>query len=150
MQKLLIISIIVLAAGTASADKSPTQLGQSGAANIALTPGQDACVQALGGAKQSGKAPIAAVVATWGVCGAEYQASADFVTFIDESLILGWHDKEATIWTRNEQHVIYAYAAIWILTIGFVVAIFLRQQKLRTEIERLTADLARATAEESK
>jgi CcmD family protein len=148
MQKILIILLFL--SGTALADQSPTQLGQAGAANVALTPGQDACVQALGAAKQSGKAPIAAVVATWGVCGAEYEGSADFVTYIDDSLILGWHDKEAVIWTRDEEHVIYAYAAIWILTIGFVVAIFLRQQKLKAEIARLTADLARATSEESK
>src|SRR5438270_8126895 len=122
------IVILVLLGGTALADTQQTQTGQAGP-TLQVTPGQQACLDALSGAKQTGKAPIAAIVETWGICGGEYNASVDFVAYLDESLLLGWHDREAAVWTRNENHVIYAYAAIWILTMGFVGMMFMRQQK---------------------
>ncbi len=59
------------------------------------------------------------------------------------------HEKESATFTRNNQHVILAYAAIWVLTAGFVVFLWMRQQKLKTELARLTADLAKATKDEA-
>lgn len=55
------------------------------------------------------------------------------------------HKTESAKFTRNNKHVVLAYAAIWVLTAGFVVFVFLRQAKLKNEIARLSADLAKAT-----
>ena len=50
---------------------------------------------------------------------------------------------------KNEAHVIYAYAAMWVLAAAFLLFVWRRQQGLRTEIAQLRADLA-AAAKDSK
>jgi hypothetical protein len=50
---------------------------------------------------------------------------------------------------KNERHVIYAYAAMWLVAAGFVVFLWRRQVALRAEIARLRADLD-AAAKDSK
>ncbi len=42
---------------------------------------------------------------------------------------------------RNEQHVIGAYAAMWIAAVIFLVFLWRRQQGLKSQIDRLTRDL---------
>jgi hypothetical protein len=44
---------------------------------------------------------------------------------------------------KNERHVIYAYAAMWILAAGFVIFLWRRQQALKGEIANLRRDLGR-------
>jgi hypothetical protein len=48
---------------------------------------------------------------------------------------------------KNEAHVLYAYAALWVIAAGFVVFLWRRQQALRSEIAQLKTDLAAATKE---
>lgn len=55
------------------------------------------------------------------------------------------HADESATFTRNNRHVIIAYIAIWVLTVGFVVMLFLRQGKLQAEIARLGGELAKAS-----
>jgi hypothetical protein len=50
---------------------------------------------------------------------------------------------------KNEAHVIYAYAAMWVIAAAFVIFLWRRQMALRTEITQLKADLA-AAAKETK
>jgi len=50
---------------------------------------------------------------------------------------------------KNEAHVIYAYAAMWVIAAAFLLFLWRRQQGLRTEIAQLRADLA-AAAKDSK
>lgn len=45
---------------------------------------------------------------------------------------------------KNENHVIYAYAAMWVLAALLVGFLFMRQQALKTEILALKRDLSRA------
>ena len=49
---------------------------------------------------------------------------------------------------KNERHVIYAYAAMWIVAAGFVIFLWRRQQGLKAEIANLRRDLE-AAADES-
>jgi hypothetical protein len=42
---------------------------------------------------------------------------------------------------KNEDHVIYAYAAMWVIAALLVAFLFLRQQALKTEIAALRRDL---------
>jgi len=50
---------------------------------------------------------------------------------------------------KNEAHVIYAYAAMWVIAAAFLLFVWRRQQGLRTEIAQLRADLA-AAAKDTK
>jgi hypothetical protein len=47
---------------------------------------------------------------------------------------------------KNENHVIYAYAAMWVIAALLVAFLWLRQQALRNEIETLRRDLSKAEA----
>lgn len=42
---------------------------------------------------------------------------------------------------ENERHVIYAYAGMWIIAVGFLVFMSRRQHALRSEIAQLRKDL---------
>jgi hypothetical protein len=55
------------------------------------------------------------------------------------------HEKAAAAIAKNEKHVILAYAAMWLVAIGFVLFLWMRQQALRNEIGQLKADLDAAT-----
>jgi hypothetical protein len=57
------------------------------------------------------------------------------------------HTGAATQIAQNERHVIYAYAAMWILAAGFVVFLWRRQQGLKAEIVQLRRDLDAAAKE---
>ena len=46
---------------------------------------------------------------------------------------------------KNEAHVIYAYAAMWVLAALFVLFLFFRQQALKAEIATLKRDLEAAS-----
>jgi hypothetical protein len=54
------------------------------------------------------------------------------------------HRDETATFTRNNRHVVIAYAAIWVLTIGFIGLLWLRQGKLKDEIARLQRELGKA------
>ncbi len=54
------------------------------------------------------------------------------------------HRDEYATFQRNNRHVIIAYAAIWVLTVGFALLMFLRQRALHVELARLKSDLTRA------
>ncbi|MGE0870261.1 MAG: hypothetical protein AB7P03_16975 [Kofleriaceae bacterium] len=42
---------------------------------------------------------------------------------------------------KNQRHVLWAYAAMWIIAAGFVIYLWRRQQALKTEIAQLRRDL---------
>lgn len=44
---------------------------------------------------------------------------------------------------KNESHVIYAYAAMWVIAALLVAFLFFRQQALKTEIANLKRDLSK-------
>jgi len=48
---------------------------------------------------------------------------------------------------KNERHVIYGYAAMWIIAAGFVIFLWRRQQGLQAEIVQLRRDLDAAASD---
>lgn len=58
------------------------------------------------------------------------------------------HAEDAALMLTNKRHVVMAYAALWILTVGFLLLMWMRQQKLVGEIARLERELSRAVEEE--
>ena len=55
------------------------------------------------------------------------------------------HEAAAMAIAKNEKHVVLAYAAMWLLSVGFVLFLWRRQQGLRTEIAQLRRDLEAAS-----
>jgi hypothetical protein len=57
------------------------------------------------------------------------------------------HNMAAAQIAENERHVIYAYAAMWILAAAFVGFLWYRQQMLKAELAALRRELDAATKE---
>jgi C4-dicarboxylate-specific signal transduction histidine kinase len=72
---------------------------------------------------------------------------------IDDELILNdrctlkLHQDAQDRIAKNERHVILAYAAMWLVAVGFVVFLWRRQQALKAEIAQLRRDLDAAAKE---
>ncbi len=78
---------------------------------------------------------------------ADPQFAADIIaTQHDKDTIQVHTDAEAHV-QKNEQHVIYAYAAMWIIAALFVIFLWRRQQALQAEIAILRRDLEAAAGE---
>jgi CcmD family protein len=82
-------------------------------------------------------------------CLQEIKNDPSFNAFIEEGARYAFHRDETSKLTRNNEHVVLAYAAIWVLTVFFVVLVFLRQGKLKAELARLQAEVARATKDQA-
>jgi hypothetical protein len=65
---------------------------------------------------------------------------------IDQKTIAAHEDALKHV-QKNEKHVIYAYAAMWVIAALFVVFLWRRQQALKTEIATLRKDLEAAGKE---
>jgi hypothetical protein len=55
------------------------------------------------------------------------------------------HETAAAAVSKNQRHVILAYAAMWLVAAGFVLFLWRRQQALRGEIAQLKHDLDAAS-----
>ena len=64
----------------------------------------------------------------------------------DRDTVAAHVDAEAHV-QKNERHVIYAYAAMWIVAALFVIFLWRRQQALQAEIAILRRDLEAAAGE---
>jgi CcmD family protein len=115
-----VVLMLLCAPVVAAAQEVPATGGAEGPSQIHLTPKQQECIQ-------------------------EIKNDPSFNALIEENARYAFHRDETSKLTRNNDHVVMAYAAIWVLTVFFVVLVFLRQSKLKAELARLQADLARAT-----
>jgi hypothetical protein len=118
--KKLIVLVIVMLAGTAA--------GQPGAPNSTA---REACTQAMNADPEFAKQ----IVMT-------FDKKAD-------QRVIEMHQAAAAQIAENRQHVIYAYAAMWILAALFVTFLWRRQQALKGEIAQLRRDLDAAAKEGS-
>ena len=62
---------------------------------------------------------------------------------IDNEILKVHQDADAAV-KKNERHVIYAYAAMWIIAALFLVYLLFRQQSLKRDIASLRKDLEEA------
>jgi len=67
----------------------------------------------------------------------------DIVKTINEDTA-NQHEKAALAIAKNEKHVILAYAAMWVIAVGFLLFLWRRQQGLQSEIANLKRDLEAA------
>ena len=80
-------------------------------------------------------------------CEAELAKDKLWSAELQESVRPAVHEADAGIMLKNKKHVVMAYAALWILTVAFLVLLWLRQRKLVGEIARLEAKVAKAAEE---
>ena len=77
-------------------------------------------------------------------CEEELRKDKDWYADLKEQCYGAVQNDAARYATTNNRHVIMAYAAFWLLTVGFVVLQWRRQQQLKAEVARLEQELARA------
>jgi hypothetical protein len=117
MKKLILVLLVVLG-GVASADTAP-----------AATPQEQAC---------------------YDLANKDKAFADSIMRVVDKNLdvqIEQAHQDAFHHIQKNEAHVIYAYAAMWVIAALLLLFLWRRQQGLRGEIAQLRADLAAATKE---
>jgi hypothetical protein len=77
-------------------------------------------------------------------CEAELARDKGWNAELKDSLRPEVHEAEAALIQKNKKHVVMAYAALWILTVVFLVLLWFRQRKLVAELEALEAKVAKA------
>ena len=77
-------------------------------------------------------------------CEEELRKDKDWYADLKEQCYGAVQNDASRYATTNNRHVVMAYAAFWLLTVGFVVLQWRRQQQLKAEVVRLEQELARA------
>ena len=77
-------------------------------------------------------------------CEAELEKDKGWTAELKDRLRPEVHEAEAALIQRNEKHVVMAYAGLWVLTVGFLVLLWMRQRKLVAELEALESKVAKA------
>ena len=80
-------------------------------------------------------------------CEAELARDKGWLAELQNEMRPAVHQADANIIARNKKHVVMAYAALWGLTVVFVVLMWLRQRRLLAEMNRLAQQIAKAAAE---
>lgn len=84
------------------------------------------------------------------VCEDELSKDDDWWFNLQARLRRNIHEQAFREVQTNNRHVVAAYGAMWLIAIGFVVLMWMRQQALKGEIARLAAELARLEAEDQE
>lgn len=143
----LIVLVVIACAGVAGAQPAEPPAAGSAAAPAAEAPAPP-------------PAPAANADELRQTCAAALNANPDFAKSVVETYnkkavaemdqqTLDAHNAAAAQIAENERHVIYAYAAMWIVAALFLVYMWRRQQSLKGELAALRRDLD-AAAKESK
>jgi len=150
MNKLIVLVVLGLS-GIAAAQPAPA----AGSAEPAQ-PAADAPAPAAAPAAE--RAPNADELRK--TCAAALNADPDFAKAVVETYskktveqldqqTIDAHKAAAANIAENERHVIYAYAAMWIIAALFLAFMAMRQQRLKAELAQLRRDLE-AAAKETK
>jgi prophage DNA circulation protein len=136
-------------AGLAGATAAQPAAGSDPAAPAAAAaPAAPAAPAAAPGDAASARAQCTAAMNADPTFAAEIVKIADASAALkrDQETLAAHTDAYAHI-QKNERHVIYAYAAMWIIAAGFVIFLWRRQQGLQAEIAQLQRDLEAAASD---
>lgn len=129
MKKLVLVLLVVLT-GTALADEPQVPAeDRTGHPTYNVSDARKACTDAM---------------------NADPVFAKDIIATVDKQIdqkTIDAHEDAAKHIKKNEAHVIYAYAAMWIVAALFVAFLWLRQQALKSEIAQLRRDLDAAAKE---
>ncbi len=82
-----------------------------------------------------------------GQCEQELRKDAEWRALLERQLRAKVHEEDASQMLTNKRHVTMAYMALWVLVVGFLAYMFMRQRALRREVEELEAELRLAAQE---
>ena len=108
-------------------DVAAVASGATSAAELAKTPEGKSCLAALAGSPEFQKSTSDT---------ARQDAANQLAATVKKQ-----HEDAGNAIAKNEKHVIFAYAAMWLLSAAFVLFLWRRQQGLKTEIAQLRRDL---------
>jgi hypothetical protein len=77
-------------------------------------------------------------------CEAELAKDPGWAAEARQSVRPDVHQEDAAIMLKNKKHVVMAYAALWGLTVVFLVLMWLRQRRLTAEMDRLAQQIKAA------
>jgi hypothetical protein len=97
------------------------------------------CVAAISADGIDTKKPFADQVIK--VAEVKLKDRVDIEQICKDRVTLKTHEAAQTDVATNERHVIMAYAAMWLVAVGFVLFLWRRQQALKLEIAQLRRDL---------
>jgi len=80
-------------------------------------------------------------------CEAELEKDKTWQAELRQSVRPDVHQEDTNVLMQNKKHVVMAYAALWGLTVVFLVLMWLRQRRLLAEMERLASQIDKAAAE---
>lgn len=129
--KLLAILVVVFSVGVARADDGSGSAAPA-AAPVPVSDARKACTAAMNADPSFAKAIVEV---------ADKQAADKRLEDTEKE-----HLDAAQHIAKDEKHVILAYAAMWLVAAGFVLFLWLRQQKLVKEIALLKRDLEKEAA----
>jgi hypothetical protein len=157
MRAIVLLSVLVmLASAGAAAAQAPAPAPGAADPKSAPTPAPGAADPTPTPTPAPTPAPAPTAAELRKTCAAAMNADKSFadaiVALADEKAAqvrlaadLAQHEKAAEAISKNERHVIIAYAAMWVVAAAFLIFLWRRQQGLRLEISRLQRDLEAAT-----
>lgn len=77
-------------------------------------------------------------------CEAELDKDKRWQAELKDTLRPEVHQAEAALIQKNKKHVVMAYAALWVLTVVFLVLLWFRQRRLVAELDDLEKKVAKA------
>ncbi|HEX4420563.1 MAG TPA: hypothetical protein VH165_21760 [Kofleriaceae bacterium] len=162
MAKLIALGVVLVAfAGAAVAQPAAGSAGSAGSGASAGSAGSGASVAGAAEAQPPVSPPASAAIDPRRACTEAMNADPKFAAAItkvaDEQAAvqrdkdtLDAHQSAYAHVQKNEKHVIYSYAAMWIVAALFVLFLWRRQQALNAEIASLRRDLAAAADDAPK
>ncbi|HEX5061332.1 MAG TPA: hypothetical protein VFV99_18320 [Kofleriaceae bacterium] len=150
MKKLILLVILGLAGSAAAQPGSAAQPVAQPAAQPAPPPAEQPAPPAVPPVPKASAEELRKTCAD--AMNADPAFAKSIVETVDKQIdqkTIDAHNAAAAQIAENERHVIYAYAAMWILAAAFVVFLWWRQQALKAELAQLRRDLD-AAAKESK
>ncbi|MCX5743999.1 MAG: hypothetical protein NT062_16035 [Proteobacteria bacterium] len=153
MKKSLVTLLVVLSGSIVLADGSGSGSGSaagSGSGSATVTPVAEPAVPTPtpAAAKDLRKTCTAAMNADPTFAAAIVKTADETSAIKRDQDIIDAHQRAAAKVAENERHVILAYAAMWILSIIFVIVLWRKQGGLNAEIATLRRDLEAALATE--
>jgi len=145
MRRLVLALVVIVSSATAAAAQPaaeppppppPTATPPAPAAPPATapTPTREACTKAINETPEWKNDLIEQL---------KPQISSDFYAKLDKDSH-DRHEQDSILIARNHRHVVMAYAALWVLSIGFLLYLWRRQQRLTDQIGRLQHELEAA------
>ena len=149
MIRVFSISMLVVVGLAAAADAQPAAGSSAGSATGSAAPTDTGPVP-----EKMSPPPTDARHACTTAMNADPTFAAEIVKIADEKAAqkrdedtLKAHEDAVYHVEKNEKHVIYAYAAMWLVAAAFVLFLWRRQQALKLEIAHLRRDLEAAASD---